>query len=438
MAVNVETLGTLERRLSMSLPVADVDRQVDDRLKKLARNVKMSGFRPGKVPMRMVVQQYGPQVRSEVLSDAVQKAFTEAVKEANLKVAGYPRIEKKDGAEDAPALEFSATFEVFPEVKVGDLSGATIEKPSVTVDDAAIDKTLEILRKQRITFEPAGRAAQDGDRVTVDFTGTIDGVAFQGGTAKDFPFVVGEKQMLPEFEAGVRGAKAGETRAFEVKFPEEYHGKEVAGKTARFEVAVKLVDAPKLPELDAAFAKSMGVPDGDIGRMRADVKANVEREVKKRVEARVKSQALAVLLDAAPIELPKALVQMESQQLVQQAAAELQAKGLKLDKLPFDPSAFESSAKRRVALGLIIDELGRRENLKPKPADVRALIEAESQSYENPAEVVKWFYMQPQRLSEMESLALEGNVVNWVLSKAKVEDKPVAFDDLMNAGGSQA
>ena len=438
MAVNVETLGTLERRLSMSLPVADVDRQVDDRLKKLARNVKMSGFRPGKVPMKMVVQQYGPQVRSEVLSDAVQKAFTDAVKEANLKVAGYPRIEKKDGAEDAPALEFSATFEVFPEVKVGDLSGATIEKPSVSVDDAAIDRTLEILRKQRVTFEPAGRAAQDGDRVTVDFAGSIDGVAFQGGTARDFPFVLGEKQMLPEFETGVRGAKAGETRSFEVKFPDEYHGKEVAGKTARFEVAVKLVDAPRLPELDAAFAKSMGVADGDIGKMRADVKANVEREVKKRVEARVKSQALAALLEAAPLELPKALVQMESQQLVQQAAAELQAKGLKLDKLPFDPSAFESSAKRRVALGLIIDELGRRENLKPKPADVRALIEAESASYENPAEVVKWFYMQPQRLSEMESLALEGNVVNWVLSKAKVEDKPMAFDELMNAAGSQA
>ena len=438
MAVNVETLGTLERRLSMSLPVADVDRQVDDRLKKLARNVKMSGFRPGKVPMKMVVQQYGPQVRSEVLSDAVQKAFTDAVKEANLKVAGYPRIEKKDGAEDAPALEFSATFEVFPEVKVGDLSGATIEKPSVSVDDAAIDRTLEILRKQRVTFEPAGRAAQDGDRVTVDFAGSIDGVAFQGGTAKDFPFVLGEKQMLPEFETGVRGAKAGETRSFEVKFPDAYHGKEVAGKTARFEVAVKLVDAPRLPELDAAFAKSMGVADGDIGKMRADVKANVEREVKKRVEARVKSQALAALLEAAPLELPKALVQMESQQLVQQAAAELQAKGLKLDKLPFDPSAFESSAKRRVALGLIIDELGRRENLKPKPADVRALIEAESASYENPAEVVKWFYMQPQRLSEMESLALEGNVVNWVLSKAKVEDKPMAFDELMNAAGSQA
>jgi len=433
MAVNVEQLGALERRVSMSVPVQEVDRQVDDRLKKLARNVKMAGFRPGKVPMKMVVQQYGPQVRSEVIGDAVQKAFSDAVKEANLKVAGNPRIEKKDGAADAALFEFSATFEVYPEVKVGDVSGRVIERPQLTVDEAAIDRTLEILRKQRVAYVPAARASQDGDRLTVDFEGKIGGEPFPGGKAAAHVFVLGDKRMLPEFESNALGLKAGEARSFEIKFPDDYHGKEVAGKAATFSIEVKQVEEPRLPELDAEFAKQMGVPDGDLAKMRSEVHANVEREVRKRVEARLKAQALQVLLDSAPLELPKSLVQIETQHLVEQAVAELQAKGLKIEKLPFDPQAFESSAKRRVALGLIIGELARSEKLQPKPAEVRALIEAESQSYEHPAEVVKWFYMQPQRLSEMESLALESNVVSWVLSKAKVEDKAVAFDELMGA-----
>ena len=433
MAVNVEQLGALERRVSMSVPVQEVDRQVDDRLKKLARNVKMAGFRPGKVPMKMVVQQYGPQVRSEVIGAAVQKAFGDAVKEANLKVAGNPRIEKKDGAADAALFEFSATFEVYPEVKVGDVSGRVIERPQLTVDEAAIDRTLEILRKQRVAYVPAARASQDGDRLTVDFEGKIGGEPFPGGKAAAHVFVLGDKRMLPEFESNALGLKAGEARSFEIKFPDDYHGKEVAGKAATFSIEVKQVEEPRLPELDAEFAKQMGVPDGDLAKMRSEVHANVEREVRKRVEARLKAQALQVLLDSAPLELPKSLVQIETQHLVEQAVAELQAKGLKIEKLPFDPQAFESSAKRRVALGLIIGELARSEKLQPKPAEVRALIEAESQSYEHPAEVVKWFYMQPQRLSEMESLALESNVVSWVLSKAKVEDKAVAFDELMGA-----
>jgi trigger factor len=415
----------------MSVPVQDVDRQVGDRLKKLARNVKMAGFRPGKVPMKMVVQQYGPQVRSEVIGDAVRKAFTDVVKESNLRVAGQPRIEKKDGAADAAQFEFSATFEIYPEVKVGDVSAMGIERPQVTVDDGAIDRTLEILRKQRVTYVPSARRSQDGDRITIDFEGKIGGETFPGGKAAAYPFVLGEKRMLPEFEKNALGLKAGETRSFEVTFPEDYRGHDVAGKTATFVIQVKQVEEPKLPGLDAEFARQLGVADGDLGKMRIEVRGNVEREVKKRVEARLKAQALQVLLDSAPIELPKSLVQMETQHLVEQAVSELQAKGLKIEKLPFDPQAFEASAKRRVALGLIIGELARAEKLQPKPAEVRALIEAESQSYEHPAEVVKWFYMQPQRLSEMEGLALESNVVSWVLSKAKVEDKAVAFDELM-------
>lgn len=431
MAAEVETLGTLERRLSMSVPVEEIERQVDSRLKQLARNVKLPGFRPGKVPLKLVVQQYGPQVRSEVLGDAVQKAFGEAVKEANLKVAGYPRIEKKDGAGGDRALEFSATFEVFPEVRVGDLSTAEVERPQVAVDDAAVERTLQILRKQRTEWLVVERGAQDGDRLTVDFEGRIDGERFEGGNASAFSFIAGEGRMLPEFEAAARGLKAGESKSFELKFPQDYAGKAVAGKTATFALTVTKVEEPRLPALDAEFARRLGVADGDLDKMRADVRANVEREVKKRIDAQVKGQALQRLLDATPIELPKALVQAEAQQLVEMAAADLKARGVKLENVPLDPQTFEANARRRVALGLIVGELARAEKLQPKPAEVRALIEAEAQAYESPAEMVKWFYMQPQRLSEMESLALENNVVAWVLSKARVSDKSIPFEQLM-------
>ncbi|HTK95801.1 MAG TPA: trigger factor [Terriglobales bacterium] len=424
---NVETLSSLERRVSMTLPADEIERQVDARLKQLARNVKMPGFRPGKVPLKLVAQTYGTQVRSEVMSDAVQKAFSDVVKEANLKVAGYPRIERKND------FEFSATFEIYPEVKLGDISGAAIERPQVSVDDAAVEKTLSILRKQRTTYAAAGRPARDGDRVTVDFDGSIAGEPFQGGSAKDFVFAVGEGRLLPEFDAAVRGMSAGEEKTFPLKFPDDYHGKEVAGKEAQFRVHVKAVDEPRLPEVDAEFAKSLGVGDGDVAKMKSEIRANVEREAAKRVEAKVKNQALQALLDATPLELPKSLVEMETQQLMQRAAADLQARGINPGQMPFQPAAFEEPAKRRVALGLIIGELARAESLQPKPAEVRAVIEQEAQTYENPAEVVKWFYMQPQRLSEMEGVALEANVVKWVLSKAKVVDKPVPFDDLMGS-----
>jgi trigger factor len=429
---NVETLGTLERRVSMSLPAAEIEREIDSRLKKLARNVKMPGFRPGKVPLKLIAQTYGPQVRSEVLSDAVQKAFSDAVKEANLKVAGFPRIEKKDAADNA-ALEFSATFEIYPEVKLGELGGVTIERPQVAVDDAAVDKTIGILRKQRTRFVQVERPAKEGDRLTVDFSGTIDGEPFAGGKGENFALMLGEGRMLPEFEAAAQGMRAGETKTFELTFPADYHGKEVAGKRASFELAVKSVEEPQLPEVDAEFARSLGIADGDVAKMRIEIRANVERETNKRIEARLKAQVLQTLLDRTPLELPKSLVQMEAQQLVERAAADLQARGLKPGQIPLDPAAFEATAKRRVALGLIIGELARAENLQPKPGDVRAMVEQEAATYESPAEVVKWFYMQPQRLSEMEGLALEANVVKWVLGKATVADKPVAFDELMGS-----
>jgi trigger factor len=436
MAANVENLGTLERRVSMRLPVQDIEKQVDARLKQLARNVKMPGFRPGKVPMKIVAQTYGPQVRNEVLGDAVQKSFSDAVKEANLRVAGYPKIEKKEDSSSDQALEFSATFEVYPEVKPGDVSPAAIEHPKVVVDDAAVARTLEVLRKQRTKFIAANRPAQDGDRLTVDFHGTIDGLPFDGGKAENFIFALGERSMLPEFEAAARGMSAGDTRTFSLRFPDDYHGKSVAGKDASFSMTLKNVDEARLPEIDADFAKSLGVADGDVDKMRAEVRANVEREVKKRVDARLKNQVMDALLAATPLELPKALIEMEARGLLQRAAQDLQSRGVKPEQINLTPQQFEETAKRRVALGLIIAELARAESLQPKPAEVRALVEQEAQSYESPAEVVKWFYMQRERLAEMEAMALEANVVKWVLSKAQVNERDMAFDELMGAAGS--
>ncbi len=431
MQTSVENTGPLERRLNMAVPVEEIEKQVDERLKKMSRTLRMAGFRPGKVPLKLVAQQYGPQVRSEVVGDAVQKAFTDAVREQNLRVAGYPRIEPKTGNADAKSVEFSATFEVYPEVVVGDLSASKIERPTLSVGEAEVDKTLQMLRKQRRKFHKVERPVAAGDRVTVDFLGKIDGVEFEGGKASGFAFVLGEKQMLPEFEANAMGLAAGASKTFDMTFPADYHGKDVAGKSASFELTVKSVEEAQLPEIDAEFARSLGVADGDQAKMRAEVKANIEREVKKRTQADIKNMAMQALLDTTKLDLPKSLIEMETQRLVQAARNDLQARGMKIENMPINPEMFERQAQRRVSLGLIIAELTKAQGLAAKPEQVRAMVEEQAQSYEKPDEVVKWFYSQPQRLSELESLALEDNVVAWVLDHAKVEDKAVNFDEYM-------
>jgi trigger factor len=430
MTTSLENLGQLERRLVMAVPVADIDRQVGERLKRLARTIRMAGFRPGKVPLKLVEQTYGPQVRSEVIGDAVQQSFTDAVRDQNLRVAGYPRIERRDGAPDGE-LQFSATFEVYPEIAPGDLAGVTIERPVLAVGDAEVDKTIEVLRKQRTRYEPVERPAASGDRVTVDFTGTIDGAEFAGGKAVDHALVLGEGRMLPDFEAGVIGLAAGESKTVPVAFPADYQAKALAGRLASFAITVKKVEAAKLPEVDAEFARSLGVADGDLARMRAEVKANVEREVKQRLGSQLKNRVMQALLDTTRPELPKSLVDMEVERLVSGARADLQSRGLKMENVPIDPQLFEDQAKRRVALGLIVAEVVKRFELAAKPEQVRKLVEEQADSYESPGEVVKWFYSQPDRLAEFEGLAVEENVIDWVLKRARVVERPVAFDELM-------
>jgi trigger factor len=432
MQTSVETLGKLERRLDMAVSAEQIDREVEQRLRKLSRTVRMDGFRPGKVPLKILARQYGPQVRSEVISDAVQRAFAEVVKEQNLRVAGYPRIERKEGA-DEKQLAFSATFEIYPEIKLGDLTQATIRRPAHGVDESDVDRTVEILRKQRVSWEAVMRASQLGDRVTVDFTGRIDGEEFPGGKGSGTAVVIGEGRMLPDFEAGLSGVSAGDRKSFPVVFPPDYPGKEVAGKTANFELGVSQVEAPRLPEVDADFARSLGVADGDIGKMREEVRANVEREIRKRVESEVKQKVMEALIDTSVLDLPKSLVEVEIQRMVYQARADLESRGVKLEKLPVNPEAIEAQARRRVTLGLILGELVKTQGLAAKPEQVRALVTEYAQTYEQPFEVVKWVYSEPQRLSEFEGLAVESNVVNWVLERAKVEERAISFDELMGA-----
>lgn len=434
MQANLETLGQLERRLSVAVPMAEIDSEIESRLKKLTRSVKMHGFRPGKVPLRVVAQQYGPQVRQEVLGDTVEKSFGEAVRQQKLKVAGYPKFEAKPLEAGASAFEYSATFEVYPEIRVGDLSQVTLTRPQLEVGEAEVDKTLEVMRKQRATYEPVERGAEPGDRLTIDYRGTIDGADFEGGTAQGHNVTLGEGRLLPDFDAQLKGMASGDARTFDVRFPDDYHGKDVAGKTARFEVTVKAVAAPRLPELNADFARQLGVGDGDLGKMRAEVKANLEREVKLRLKNRVKEQVMQALLQVTQFEAPKSLVDLEVQRLQSRMRQELTASGLPVkNETPMPREVFEQQAERNVRLGLILGELVRAQNLQPRPEQVRAVVAEQAQSYERPAEVVKWFYQSPERLRDIEAAVMEDNVVEWALKTARHEDKAMAFDELMGA-----
>lgn len=432
MQSNLENLSALERRLSVTVPATEINSEVENRLKRLSRTVKMHGFRPGKVPLKVVAQHYGPQVRQEVLGDAMQKSFGEAVRSQNLRVAGYPKFEPAPIAEGSAEFQYSATFEIYPEVVIGDIAGAAIERPVLEVGDAEVDKTLDVMRKQRASYVPVERAAQTGDRATINFRGTVDGAEFQGSTAKEQPVVLGEGRLLPEFEGNLAGMKPGDSKVFDVRFPDDYHGKEVAGKTARFEVAVTQVAEPKLPEVDAAFAKGLGVADGNLAQMRAEIKANLEREVSGKLKARVKDQVMQALLDATRLEAPRSLVQMELQRMQAGARQELAARGLKVPAdAPLPMDMFEEQAQRRVNLGLILGEVVKAHQLFAKPEQVRALVEEQAQSYERPEEVVKWFYSDPERLREIESVAIEENVVAWAVGLAKVTDKTVEIDELL-------
>ena len=436
MAVNVETLEKLERKITLTLPVGVIKTEVDSRLRKLAKTVKMDGFRPGKVPMNVVSQRYGYSVHYEVMNDKVGEAFAQAANEAKLRVAGQPRI-----TESAESIEgqmaFDAVFEVFPDVVIGDLATAEIEKLNAQVDDAAVDKTIDILRKQRRTFAQRAQdaAAQDTDRVTVDFEGKIDGEPFEGGKADNFQFILGDGQMLKEFENSTRGMKLGESKTFQLPFPEDYHGKEVAGKTADFIVTLKKIEAANLPEVDDVFVKSLGIADATVDGLKADIRKNLEREVKSRLLARNKQLVMDALIAKSELDLPKSSVQAELDRMVESARADLKQRGIKdADKAPIPQDIFRAEAERRVRLGLVVAELVRANALHATPEQIKAHVEELAASYEKPADVVRWYYGDNRRMAEVEALVIESNVTEFVLSKARITEKTLSFDELMGQG----
>ncbi|WP_296654611.1 trigger factor [Paraburkholderia sp.] len=444
MANVVENLGKLERRVTISLPKDAVQKEVDSRIRQLAKNVRMPGFRPGKVPLKMVTQQYSGQVEAEVLSDKIGKEFFDISRAENLRVAGQPSFAPKTEAAEG-AYAFDATFEVYPEVKIGDVATAEIERTTTSIADTEIDRTLDILRKQRVHFHARGdagehgdggadTAAKSGDRVTVDFVGKIDDVAFPGGTAEGFTFVLGEGRMLPEFETAALGLKQGESREFDLSFPADYHGKDVAGKTAKFTITMHKIEWPHLPEIDAEFAKSLGIADGDLVKMRGEIKDNLEREAKRRTQAIVKNQVMDALLKISELDVPNALVEQDQQRLVEMARADLVQRGVPNAKdAPIPAEMFKDQAERRVKLGLVLAELVKANSLEAKPEQIRAEVDEFAKSYEDPKEVVRWYYSNQQRLAEMEAFVVESNVVDFVLDKAKVTDKLVSFEELASA-----
>ena len=435
MAVNVETLDKLERRITLSVPTQQISSEVESRLKKLSRTVKADGFRPGKVPLSVVAQRYGYSVHYEVMNDHVGRAFNDAASEAQLRVAGAPRITQKDDAPEGQMV-FDATFEVYPDVQIGDLSAAELETVSAEVTEDAIDRTIEILRKQRRTFaqRPAGEGAAEGDRVTIDFEGKIDGEPFAGGKADAFQFIIGEGQMLEQFDKAVRGMKVGESKTFPLQFPADYHGQDVAGKEADFRVSVTKVEQQKLPEVDEAFVKSLGIDDATLQSLRDSVKKNLEREMRMRVLARNKSAVMDALIAQSTLDLPKALVDNEVERLMASAREDLKNRGIKdAENAPLPQELFQAQAERRVRLGLVVAELVRAHNLQAKPEQLQSHIEEMSQSYEKPAEVMRWYLSDRSRMAEVEAMVVEKNVTDFVLSKAKVTLKQLGFDDLMAA-----
>lgn len=433
MAVAIETLEKLERKMTLTLPVDVIQLEVQTRLKKLARTVKMDGFRPGKVPMNVVTQRYGYSVHFEVMNDKVGEAFSVAANEAKVRVAGQPRISETEGSPEGQ-LSFDAIFEVFPDVKIGDLATAEVEKVNADVTDVAIDRTVDILRKQRQTFAQRAHDAvvAAGDRVTVDFVGKIDGEPFEGGKAEDFAFIVGEGQMLKEFDDAVRGMKSGESKTFPLPFPADYHGADVAGKTADFMVTVKKLEAVHLPEVNEAFAKSLGINDSSVEGLRADIKKNLEREVKFRLMSKNKNAVMDALIAKAELDLPKSSVQSELDRMIEAARADLKQRGIKdADKAPIPDDVFRPQAERRVRLGLTVSELVRSYKLQATPDQIKAHVEELAASYEKPSDVVRWYFSDNRRMAEVEAVIIENNVTDFVLSKAKITEKAISFEELM-------
>jgi len=420
----------LERNILLSLPAVEIESEISKRLKHIARTAKMPGFRPGKVPFTMIANQYGFKVRQEVMSDSVQKIFADEVEKQQLRVAGYPSFAPANSGQAADKFEFTATFEIYPEVTMGSLEGKPLDRLHADVTDKDVDNTIITLQKQRATYDKADRAAQKGDFLVVDFTGKLDGEPFKGGQAENFGMVLGEGRMLPDFEAALMGMSGGEEKTFNLTFPTDYQA-ELASKTVQFTTTVKVVNAPVYPPVDAAFAQSLGVTDGDIAKMRSEIKTNLERELKKRVQSKTKDQVMDALVSVAQLDLPRSLVDMEVGRLQEQAVQDLQSRGMTTKDLQLPPELFVERAEKRVKLGLILGEVVKQNNLRARPEQIRSVVEEHAESFEDPAQMVRWYYSDTSRLQEVEGMVLEDNVVEWAATSMAVTTVTKEFDEIM-------
>lgn len=430
MQVSVETTGALERRMEVQVPAERVEKLVEERLQKLSRTVRLKGFRPGKVPVKVVRQQFGQQVRQEVLGDVMQSTFSEAITQEKLVPAAGPRIEPIS-LERGSDLKYRAIFEVLPEIQLKGIEDIEVSRPTAEVTDADVDAMIENLREQRPTYTAVEREAQDTDRVVVDFTGTIDGQPFEGGSGENVAIILGAGRTLADFEAGIRGAKAGDKKTVDVSFPENHPNQNLAGKTAQFEITVKTVEERKLPELDEEFCKSYGVETGGIERLRAEVQENMRRELAEAVRARLKKQVMDGLLAANPLELPKSLVDAQVRELQIEAGRRMGAQDV--SQLP-PAEQFVEPARRRVALSLLINEIIKSAELQVDQSKVQQRLEELAAQFPDPDQLLQTYRNNPELRRQLEAAVLEDQVVDWVLERAKVTDQPSSFKELMNFG----
>lgn len=437
MQVTVETTGNLGRRMTVAVPAARMEQEIAIRLKRLSQTARFPGFRPGKAPMKMVEAQYAGKVMEEVAGDLIRSTFYEAVNEKGLKPAGGPDIQPKNMGRGKD-FEYTATFEIYPEINRLDIKGSRIERPVVAVGEDDVSRTIETLRRQRVGWDPVERAAAMEDRVLIDFQGMLDGVPFEGGEAKDFPLILGNNTLINGFESGLIGAIAGENRVLDVTFPADYRNTSLAGKDVQFAVTVKQVNAPVLPELNDSFAQALGVVDGKIETLRAEVRANLERELAERVRSELREQVFKAIIEANPLDVPKALEQSEIEHLIQTSRANLQSQGLPGNQLPGDPQQYADQARRRVTLGLILAEMVKVKNLVIDAQRVRVRIEELAAGYDNPQEVIDWHYSNRERLAEIESKVMEDQAVELLLATTEATDKPMSFLELMRPGQQAA
>lgn len=429
MQVSIEHTGNLERLMSVAIPADEVEREVQNRLKQLAKRSKLPGFRPGKAPLKIIDAQYGQQVLQEVAGSLIETSLKDAFTQENVVPAGTPDIEPKT-LERGKDLEYAARFDVYPEVNKIDLAGVEIERPVCEITDEDIDRTIETMRRQNMTYKAVDRPAQDGDQVTVDFKGSIDGQPFAGGEAQDYRLVLGEGQFLEEFEQGVQGAAAGEQRTATVNFPDDYHGEDVAGKAVEFEIQVKKVAGPELPEVNEEFARSFGIEDGDLSKFRQEVADNLARERDDRVGRLTRSRVLDALIKENELEVPERLVEREIENMIAMNRSMLEQQGVPTDKFNPDREQYRADAERRVAMGLILSEVVRKNEMKPDPERVKQRIEKMAGSYEQPEAFVQWYYSSRERMQQVESMVLEEQVVELLLEGADTKDKAVSLQEL--------